>query len=398
MKCQINRFTEFLRNKKYSERTIRLYLNELEKIDIVDFKSAKDLDVFINSTVNNAKNQGLTKSHIDSLRAGLHQLFLMSFGITIKEYRSQNNSKDFIELLLDDFFNYSTNFKSQTISTAMAEKSHIRTFLNYIGFDASYDFSQMKIEDIIDFINTCYTSLKESTKGRYITSIRNFFRFLDYKNINVSKEILDLPLVTPNWKGRMVPIVLSKEEQSKIRNHFDQQNGIGLRNYLIISLMMDYGLRCAEIPAITIDNIQWSTNDLIIRNTKNNNNRCIPLSKNTLTILERYILQFKNNNSNFLFTTINPRKIDLKMSTEEVRRIIRTTFRKENIKGYWKGTHALRRTAASNLFNNTNSFKIVSDILGHESIDSTTSYVRVDFELLRSITSPWPGYGGEVHD
>lgn len=187
MKCQTNRFTEFLRNKKYSEQTIRLYLNELEKIDIVDFKSAKDLDVFINSTVNNAKNQGLTKSHIDSLRAGLHQLFLMSFGITIKEYRSQNNSKDFIELLLDDFFNYSTNFKSQTISTAMAEKSHIRTFLNYIGFDASYDFSQMKIEDIIDFINTCYTSLKESTKGRYITSIRNFFRFLDYKNINVSK-------------------------------------------------------------------------------------------------------------------------------------------------------------------------------------------------------------------
>lgn len=86
------------------------------------------------------------------------------------------------------------------------------------------------------------------------------------------------------------------------------------------------------------------------------------------------------------------------MSTEEVRRIIRTTFQKENIKGYWKGTHALRRTAASSLFNNTNSFKIVSDILGHESIDSTARYVRVDFELLRSITSPWPGHGGEAND
>lgn len=47
MKCQTNRFTEFLRNKKYSEQTIRLYLNELEKIDIVDFKSAKDLDVLL---------------------------------------------------------------------------------------------------------------------------------------------------------------------------------------------------------------------------------------------------------------------------------------------------------------------------------------------------------------
>lgn len=398
MECQINRFTEFLRNKKYSEQTIRLYLNEFKKINIVDFKSANDLATFIDLTISNAKNQGLTKSHIDNLRAGLHQLFLMSFGITIREFRCQNKSKDHLDLFLDDFFNYSINFKSQTISTAMAEKNHIRTFLNYIGFSSSYDFSQMKIEDIINYINNCYDSLKESTKGRYITSIRNFFRFLEYKNINVSKEIIDLPLVTPNWKGRIVPIVLSKEEQNKLKNHFNQQDEIGIRNYLIISLMMDYGLRCSEIPTITIDDIQWTANALVIRNTKNHNDRYIPLSKNMLTILEKFILQFRNNNSKYLFTTTNPRKKDLKMNTEEVRRIIRLTFQKENINGYWKGTHTLRRTAASNLFNNTNSFKIVSDILGHESIDSTTSYVRVDFELLRSIASPWPGNGGEAND
>lgn len=76
------------------------------------------------------------------------------------------------------------------------------------------------------------------------------------------------------------------------------------------------------------------------------------------------------------------------MNTEEVRRIIRLTFQKENINGYWKGTRTFRRTTTSNLFNNTNSFKIVSDILRHESIDSTTSYVRVYFELLRLIASP----------
>lgn len=96
MECQINRFTEFLRNKKYSEQTIRLYLNEFKKINIVDFKSANDLATFIDLTISNAKNQGLTKSHIDNLRAGLHQLFLMSFGITIREFRCQKKSKDLI--------------------------------------------------------------------------------------------------------------------------------------------------------------------------------------------------------------------------------------------------------------------------------------------------------------
>lgn len=86
------------------------------------------------------------------------------------------------------------------------------------------------------------------------------------------------------------------------------------------------------------------------------------------------------------------------MNTEEVRRIVRLAFKKENIHRYWKGTHSLRRSAASHLFNNTNSFKVVSDILGHKSIESTTSYVRVDFELLRSIASPWPRNDGEVND
>lgn len=162
----------------------------------------------------------------------------------------------------------------------------------------------MKIEDIINYINNCYDSLKESTKGRYITSIRNFFRFLEYKNINVSKEIIDLPLVTPNWKERMIPIVWSKEEQNKLKNHFNKQDEIGIRNYL----MMDYELRCSEIPTITIDDIQWAANALVIRNTKNHNDRYIPLSKNILTILEKFILQFRNNNSKYLFTTINPRK------------------------------------------------------------------------------------------
>ena len=162
--------------------------------------------------------------------------------------------------------------------------------------------------------------------------------------------------------------------------------------------MMDYGLRCAEIPNITIDNVQWSTNHLIIKHTKNHSNRIVPLSENILTVIEKYILQFRNNNSKYLFTTFNPRNADSKMNVEEVRSIVRSTFRKENISGYWKGTHALRRTAASNLFNNTNSFKVVSDILGHESIDSTTSYVRIDFELLRSIVSPWPGSRGDTND
>ena len=399
MECQLERFAEFLRQNKYSESTILAYLKDVKVIHQFDFTATEeDCVVFINKTIKDAEKQGISKSHINNLRAALHQFFLMTFGKTLKVYCLQNRSRDYIDLFLDGFFSYSTKFKSQITSTASAEMNHIRDFLNYIGFDASYDFLQLRANDVIGFINDSYTTLKPSSRGRYITSIRNFFRFLEYKNIPISKEILELPLAVPDWKGRKVPTVLNEEEKARLKNHFSQDEEAGLRNHLIIILMLDYGLRCSEIPQITINDIQWSMNNIIIKKTKTHNDRYIPLNQNFLMLLEKYIVKFRNNSSKYLFTTVNQRKKNLKMNTEEVRRIVRLAFKKENIHGYWKGTHSLRRSAASHLFNNTNSFKVVSDILGHKSIESTTSYVRVDFELLRSIASPWPRNGGEVND
>lgn len=399
MKDLKERLSEFLRQRKYSEKTIELYLNELKCIDIVDSGSRDDFVSFIESTISKANDEGLPKYCINNLRACLHQLLLMNYGVTIKDYRKQvldSKHKNHLDLILDDFFNYSVNFKSQTVVTAKAEKNHTAAFLIYIGYQSNFDFSSITVHDITGYINDSCSALKNSSKGRYITSIKNFFRYLEYKNIKFSKSIFELPLCAANWKGKMVPVILSDDEQRKIREHFTLHDECGIRNFLIVSFMIDYGLRCAEIPNIMIHDIKWESKLLLVRKTKTCNDRCIPLSNRTLSILETYLIQFRSRKSEYLFTTFNQRKQKPKMNTEEVRGVIRRAYLKENIHGYWKGTHALRRTAASNLFNNMNSFKIVSDILGHESIDSTTSYVKVNFELLRSISSPWPG--GEFNE
>lgn len=79
------------------------------------------------------------------------------------------------------------------------------------------------------------------------------------------------------------------------------------------------------------------------------------------------------------------------MSRENVRSVVRSAFEKESIQGWWKGTHALRRTAASKIYNTGNGLKMTADLLGHESLDSTKQYIKVDFGLLSEVASPWPG-------
>ena len=79
------------------------------------------------------------------------------------------------------------------------------------------------------------------------------------------------------------------------------------------------------------------------------------------------------------------------MSRENVRSVVRRAFEKESIQGWWKGTHALRRTAASKIYNTGNGLKMTADLLGHESLDSTKQYIKVDFGQLSKVASPWPG-------
>lgn len=85
-------------------------------------------------------------------------------------------------------------------------------------------------------------TLKPSTKGRYITSIRNFFRYLEYENITIDKAIIGLPLTIANWNNK-IPTVLSEDEESKLRNFYKSNDTHDVRNKLIILLQLDLGLR-----------------------------------------------------------------------------------------------------------------------------------------------------------
>ena len=79
------------------------------------------------------------------------------------------------------------------------------------------------------------------------------------------------------------------------------------------------------------------------------------------------------------------------VSTDNIRSVIRQLYSKVGITGWHVGTHALRRTVGSHLYNAGNDLKTVADLLGHTSVSTTKAYVRIDVESLREVASSWPG-------
>jgi site-specific recombinase XerD len=88
------------------------------------------------------------------------------------------------------------------------------------------------------------------------------------------------------------------------------------------------------------------------------------------------------------------------MGCSQIRGIVRSAYQKTGTSIKSTGTHILRRTAATKIYNAGNSLKMTADILGHVSLDSTTRYTKADMIGLRQVVAPWPNVAGKqvIHD
>ena len=56
-----------------------------------------------------------------------------------------------------------------------------------------------------------------------------------------------------------------------------------------------------------------------------------------------------------------------------------------------RGTHAFRHARAVSLLARGTSLKVIGDVLGHRSIQSTMTYLKLDAEALRGVALEIPG-------
>ena len=388
----IHNFEKFLENRGYSPQTIHAYTKALEQApDSWNVTETQLLYEHINYALAD-NNQTFSPSTRHNIGPASSLLFQMQTGEVFRNYdRNQKYKTTRHKELLEEFFKYSTEFKHITSMSATAECHHISVFLDSLDSIPS-DWSMLTAEDIKQYICTVFQNIKASSIGRYITSLRNFFRFLEYKGYVINRSVLELPLTSADWQKSNVPIILTSDEEKRLRFHYKNDEEMGIRNNIIIRLMLDLGLRCSEIPNIMLSDIKWANALIRIHSTKNNHVRQLPLSAELGKLLEEYILRYRPSVPDEKHLLLRKYVIRYTcMSRENVRYVIRNAFEKEHITGYWKGTHALRRTAASKIFNNGTGLKLTADILGHESLDSTKAYIKVDFEHLKAVAAPWPG-------
>lgn len=191
------------------------------------------------------------------------------------------NSKKFVQQLR--LQRYSKNSIANYLSC-------INKFRNYAKDN---NINNPKFEDFEKYI---YYQLHEnkisaSTQKQILASITKYFKII------YDKE-LDLKPLYPQRKSNYLPNYISKQE---VRDMLDATSNF--KHKIIIATIYSCGLRLSELLNLRISDINSKTMQIKVRNSKNQKDRYVVLSKKLLVMLKEYYLIYKP--KIFLIESIN---------------------------------------------------------------------------------------------
>lgn len=304
---------------------------------------------------------------------------------------------------LNQFLDYTTTILNKSSNTVKEYNYDIATFLRFIKIrfkmtdeqtltnipinDISIDtIKKIQLSDIhafLAYLTNTFNS-KAATRARKASSIRVFFKYLSQKanliEINPAQN-----LETPKLDKRL-PKYLSLDDSKKLLNvTANEDNRNSKRDYAIITLFLNCGMRLSELVGINITDIIFSECKLNVIG-KGNKERTIYLNKACMHAISDYLevrpkQGIKQDSKNALFLSERRERI----SRRTVQYIVDKELKVAGLDTRKYSVHKLRHTAATLMYQYGNvDIRALQELLGHESISTTEIYTHVNNEQVRN--------------
>ena len=217
--------------------------------------------------------------------------------------------------------------------------------------------------------------LMASSRARKIATIRSFYKYLTVKTkqLDVNPvEGLDTPKTT-----KSLPRYLTLDESRHLLDAVDGENRE--RDYCIICLFLNCGLRISEIVGLNIGDVRGDSLRVL---GKGNKERIVYLNDACQAAIEAYKpvrSQMVGSSVSALFVS-NRRQ---RMGREAVHAMVKKTLLKAGLDPDKYSSHKLRHTAATLMLQNGVDVRTLQEVLGHEHLNTTQIYTHVDNSELR---------------
>lgn len=258
--------------------------------------------------------------------------------------------------LLEAFREYLFINKALELNSIKSYLSDLSQLSNY--FD-NRDLLKLDTMDIVKFLGEFEN---KRTLNRKLSSINTFYDFC-YKS-KFSNNQINIPM---SKIPQNIPKYLSFEEIKRGLDRIDRSNWLGLRDYALILFLYASGARVSE--ALLAQRKDINSGWLKIRYAKGQKERIVPLAPIAIKALEEYLQK----------ASIQSEYIWLNYKNERLSRISAFKIVKKYL---GVSPHVLRHSFASSLIIGGADLRVVQDLLGHSSLETTQIYTHIQQKNL----------------
>jgi len=298
--------------------------------------------------------------------------------------------RDFLEVYLPEQKNSSPH-------TIKSYKFAVDSFLDFVKLKKNIALAAVNFDMLNSKALSAYLDDVEAnggsiaTRNHRLTGIRSFFAYaakIEPVTVIRYNEILKVPV--KKSKEPKAVNYMSEAAVSAILTQPDTSTKKGLRNQFMLLMFYDTGARIAEVLNIRLRDIKLGEPPTVTLFGKGNKTRVVPLSERTVEHFLNYSGVFHPGENQYseqhlFYTIIHGRKNPIGETTVRDMMAMYCAAARENCSDVPTKIfpHLWRHSRAMHLYQRGMDLTLVSQWLGHASLETTLVYAHADTEHKR---------------
>lgn len=288
-----------------------------------------------------------------------------------------------IEAAIDDFADHALLVKGRSPATVRGYRSDLRTLVPFAA-----TFAEFTLPTLRAWLADAHRSgLSRSTMARRTASARAFSTWA-YERGHLDSDVA-ARLATPQI-NRHLPDVVTPARAGQLMEadiNADAASPEAARDRAMLELLYATGMRVAELTALDIADIDTSKH--LARVTgKGNKQRVVPFGDSATAALETWLARRGELLSPDPGSTADAHALFLgsrggRIDQRQVRRVVERAAQRTGDSDL--SPHALRHSAATHMLEGGADLRVVQELLGHSSLQTTQIYTHVSAQRLKSV-------------
>jgi site-specific recombinase XerD len=193
-----------------------------------------------------------------------------------------------------------------------------------------------------------------------------------------------------NWRLASLPATVCEENLERLVCSVKTSSAIGLRDRAIILCLVDLGLRASDVAGLEINGLDLKDRILRHKRQKQRELTAVPMTRRLAVAISNYLQQGRPSCSSSVLFVLHRAPQGKTITPYGIRGVVLRRATDAGLTHCIHGTHVIRHSVASRWIQSGATLKQIADLLGHQSIDTTSIYAKVDLNTLAEVALPWP--------